>query len=92
MHRAVINGHTDTIKCLFNAELSGTAINELNNERTADGRSLMDLAPNLATREVLTLSLSISLSLSLSLPLSLSPSLSLTLTRARGRGCGAARR
>ena len=49
----MINGHTDTIKCLFNAELSGTAINELNNERTADGRSLMDLAPNLATREVL---------------------------------------
>jgi ankyrin repeat protein len=27
MHRAVINGHTDAIKSLFNAELSGTVAN-----------------------------------------------------------------
>eukprot|EP00964_Phaeocystis_antarctica_P072007 scaffold43986_cov59-Phaeocystis_antarctica.AAC.6 len=53
MHRAVKNGHTDTIKSLFNAELSGKAINALNTELTADGRSLMDLAPDLATKEVL---------------------------------------
>ena len=40
------SGHTDTIKSLFNAEVPA-------NERTADGRGLMELAPDLATKEVL---------------------------------------
>ena len=36
------------------AELTGEAIKALNNELTADGRGLMDLAPDLATKEVLS--------------------------------------
>ena len=46
LHRAVANGYTDTVKSLLNAEVP-------HDELTSDGRSPMDLAPDLATKEVL---------------------------------------
>ena len=46
LHRAVAKGHTDTVKSLLNAEVPV-------DEPTSDGRTPMDLAPDLATKEVL---------------------------------------
>eukprot|EP00908_Phaeocystis_cordata_P016642 Transcript_27924.p1 GENE.Transcript_27924~~Transcript_27924.p1 ORF type:complete len:179 (-),score=42.37 Transcript_27924:68-604(-) len=46
LHRAVAKGHTDTVKSLLNAEVP---VDQL----TGDGRTPMDLAPDLATKEVL---------------------------------------
>lgn len=45
-HRAVMGGHTDTVKSLLNAEVPA-------DQPTADGRLPMDLAPDGATKEVL---------------------------------------
>ena len=45
-HRAVMGGHTDTVKSLLNAEVPA-------DQPTADGRLPMDLAPDKATKEVL---------------------------------------
>ena len=46
LHRAVAKGHTDTVKSLLNAEVPV-------DQPTGDGRTPMDLAPDLATKEVL---------------------------------------
>ena len=46
LHRAVAKGHTDAVKSLLNAEVPF-------DEPTGDGRLPAELAPDLATREVL---------------------------------------